>query len=184
MLTFHPKVYYFTNENSGWFAIGSNNLTAGGLFNNYEVAYCNTLGSDDTSEINALFQSYSDEASPCCKIATTELISQLLHERYISTEKQQIAELISSFKKPRSVQQRARLFGSDILPAHSAEPTIPQETSTLISQDTLIPDDTDSILDSSVYLVRFIPKAGNRSKQVHFNMDIQKNFFKLNIHSA
>ena len=37
--TFHSKVYYLTGENpSLWLAVGSNNLTGGGLWTNFESA--------------------------------------------------------------------------------------------------------------------------------------------------
>jgi HKD family nuclease len=34
--TFHIKCYWLKGENESWYAIGSNNLTAGGLFSNYD----------------------------------------------------------------------------------------------------------------------------------------------------
>lgn len=38
-ITFHSKIYYLTDlENSDWMAVGSNNLTGGGLWTNYETA--------------------------------------------------------------------------------------------------------------------------------------------------
>lgn len=36
--TFHPKVYLFESDNSAALFIGSNNLTDGGLYTNYEAA--------------------------------------------------------------------------------------------------------------------------------------------------
>ena len=38
-ITFHPKIYYLSNlQNSEWIAVGSNNLTGGGLWINHETA--------------------------------------------------------------------------------------------------------------------------------------------------
>ncbi len=35
--TFHPKLYLASNEDGAWALVGSSNLTAGGLFTNYEL---------------------------------------------------------------------------------------------------------------------------------------------------
>ncbi len=38
-ITFHSKIYYLTDlQNSDWIAVGSNNLTGGGLWTNHETA--------------------------------------------------------------------------------------------------------------------------------------------------
>ena len=36
--TFHVKAYFLESDESKWLSIGSNNFTAGGLFNNYEAS--------------------------------------------------------------------------------------------------------------------------------------------------
>ena len=38
--TFHSKVYELTNRGETWIAVGSNNLTGGGLWTNFESAVC------------------------------------------------------------------------------------------------------------------------------------------------
>lgn len=38
--TFHSKVYMLSNNDSTWLAVGSNNLTGGGLWTNFESAAC------------------------------------------------------------------------------------------------------------------------------------------------
>jgi HKD family nuclease len=47
---FHPKIYCLTGTTRAWLAIGSNNLTASGLYRNFEAAQINEL--DLTSPID------------------------------------------------------------------------------------------------------------------------------------
>jgi len=51
--TFHPKIYTFSNDAQAVVVVGSNNLTAGGLYANYEVAVA--IEVDLTSDEDALF---------------------------------------------------------------------------------------------------------------------------------
>lgn len=48
--TFHPKIYWLANRKSKaqWIAVGSNNLTAGGLYLNYEMAVVADPAADTT----------------------------------------------------------------------------------------------------------------------------------------
>ena len=49
MITFHPKLYLFGNDNVEKVIIGSSNLTAGGLYTNFEANVDITLNESDTS---------------------------------------------------------------------------------------------------------------------------------------
>ncbi len=56
VVTFHSKAYYLSNlKGSDWMAVGSNNLTGGGLWTNYESAIIiDTESKADIDTINAL----------------------------------------------------------------------------------------------------------------------------------
>lgn len=50
-ITFHSKIYYLTDlQNLDWIAVGSNNLTGGGLWTNHETA--SILATDESTERN------------------------------------------------------------------------------------------------------------------------------------
>ena len=52
-ITFHSKIYYLTDHlNSEWIAIGSNNLTGGGLWTNHETA--SIISKDSFADIEAI----------------------------------------------------------------------------------------------------------------------------------
>jgi len=82
--TFHPKVYLFTGNTQAHILIGSSNVTAGGLFNNYEASLSCEL--DLTiSEDKALLQQvrfwfdtlYSDSV---CKVLDIDLFDLLVKD--------------------------------------------------------------------------------------------------------
>ena len=73
--TFHPKVYAFEKEGEKAIVfVGSNNLTSGGLYINYEVVLCYEYDlklEEDAHQFNkikSMFDSYSDTSSGCSKI--------------------------------------------------------------------------------------------------------------------
>ena len=92
--SFHPKIYIFEKdgvEAKVW--IGSSNLTAGGLFTNYEidVEFNFDLGDKGDIElytqIKDVFDDYTDNECDCCKLLNDELLEQLIDDkRLIDTE--------------------------------------------------------------------------------------------------
>ena len=52
--TFHPKLYLFKSEHHAEVAIGSGNLTEGGLFTNYEVSALLRLDLSDPTDVRLL----------------------------------------------------------------------------------------------------------------------------------
>lgn len=99
--TFHPKVYILAGEQSGKIYVGSNNLTNGGLYSNYEVASCEEfdLSVPESAEVFANFvRSFNGfrQESECCKKASEELIKQLYDDYMICTE----SEIRITSKKP------------------------------------------------------------------------------------
>lgn len=172
--TFHVKAYLLSGSHGNWIAVGSNNFTAGGLFSNYEAS---VLAVDDTAletEIVNMFDQYSNPSSPCCKAADAELIDQLLAQGYIQRESALAKQrLLDANRSKVFARQGGALFGHDSIaplpqiPAGNARPVFHP-----ISEE--LPVETD-------YLIRHVPRAGNRSKQVHFTLDILENYFRLSV---
>lgn len=74
VVTFHPKAYYLSDlKDSDWIAIGSNNLTGGGLWTNYESAIIMDTKSktdiDTTNILNELKKLISSYKSETCALS-------------------------------------------------------------------------------------------------------------------
>lgn len=175
--TFHPKCYWLSSENNLWFAVGSNNLTSGGLFSNYEMSFCShTTGSEaeeQLSHLDHILESYSDKDSTCVKLMTKELLEELLQNGYVEKEIEQRKRSASEREK----RTGKKIFGSESFTAPSSnvkksKSKPPKSASSKTTATTIqIPKE---------YLIRQVPKAGGRSKQVHFTIDLLNNYFMLN----
>lgn len=89
--TFHSKAYILSNgEQNEWMAIGSNNLTGGGLWTNFESAVCFDVNPDTSecaSELNALVTKYKNPSYNCSRrIESKEDIDTLLSDDYLRRE--------------------------------------------------------------------------------------------------
>lgn len=90
--TYHPKFYFFKNETHAVLFVGSNNLTAGGLYTNYELSSKTVLDlscPNDYSyclEICNIINSYVDISSPFCIAADVILVNDLLKHNIIASE--------------------------------------------------------------------------------------------------
>lgn len=81
--TFHPKIYFFTGADDWSVFIGSNNLTAGGVFWNYEAAVeiSGSFASPDDVALAGQFTALFDqllEDSDVCKPLDDALIKLLI----------------------------------------------------------------------------------------------------------
>lgn len=88
---FHPKTYLFESDDRAEVMIGSNNLTKGGLFTNYEASIALSLRADQPEEASlwAELRSAFDEwcaASPICLRLDDSILSTLLAEGLVQTE--------------------------------------------------------------------------------------------------
>lgn len=89
--TFHPKLFVLKGATSAAVLIGSNNLTAGGLYNNYELATLVELDlsiADDKTfldEVENLFTSYCSTNTVSSRV-NTQLLNQLLKDGLLSDE--------------------------------------------------------------------------------------------------
>lgn len=123
--TFHHKVYLLDKHESDndsiknmWLAVGSNNLTAGGLFINYEsciISECSTLMPENRqmyTDTLDLFTRYSDPNLDIVKhITTINMIQELYDNNYICKEKETRISLIKQNSKNNSTTSK-KLFGS------------------------------------------------------------------------
>ena len=183
MKTFHVKAYSFKGASENWIAVGSNNLTAGGLFSNYEACMCKCT--DDPEEekmLMQLFSSYSDTGSPCCKMIDDDFIERLLAANYIQKEKALAIRRINEVSNWKKRDDKEVLFGSDKTLVVRKDPLSSQASGGEEGQSAADQLALNEPENDQAYLVRFVPKAGGRTKQVHFTMDILNNYFKMELH--
>ncbi len=119
--TFHPKVYVLAGEKYGKIYVGSNNLTGGGLYSNYEIASCEEFDlrmpeqaegfSNMVRSLGAFYQE-----SPCCKRATEDLIKKLYYSHLVCTE----SEILVANKEGASATAAADTPGES--PVFGSEP--------------------------------------------------------------
>ncbi len=88
--TFHSKVYMLTNNDNTWLAVGSNNLTGGGLWTNFESAACFETTERTNQyivEVEQLIARYRDPAYQCSlHIQSKEDLDALLEDDYLRKE--------------------------------------------------------------------------------------------------
>lgn len=126
--TFHPKVYWLQNSrnNAQWVAIGSNNLTAGGLYLNYEMAVVSSNSAatrEDAAQSAALrdvLRSY-EASGHLLSVNDKSTLDTLLERGYLTTE----SEVKAKRQQQRSSAQRAQKEGERPLFPRSAAATMP-----------------------------------------------------------
>ncbi len=123
MQTFHPKAYAFVKEGEkALVLIGSNNLTSGGLYTNYEFGSCNEYNLEDKpqmqhfSEFKKAFEFYSTP-SKCSKNLSPELFKKMIEAgHYLSDEKKEVKRVFSE------MVVREKIFGSEVFKAPRIQP--------------------------------------------------------------
>ncbi|WP_446898810.1 hypothetical protein ACSVC9_02480 [Clostridium sp. LBM24168] len=117
--TFHHKIYAFYSQYNAFVAIGSNNLTSGGLWTNYETTMLfnynlsDPLHNMEFSKILTLLNTYSNNDYPCSiKISDADIINVLLNEQYILKE-ETINSGISQTISTATNKSHTKLFGSE-----------------------------------------------------------------------
>ena len=122
-ITFHSKIYYLTDlQNSDWIAIGSNNLTGGGLWTNHETAsVLTTDGNPDQSAVDyfaGFFKLIGRYKAITCdyaiRIESIEDLDKLLEADLLRHEIQLQIDAAKSRKHPvgASDKKQADPFGS------------------------------------------------------------------------
>ncbi len=116
--TYHSKIYLLENTDAVWCAIGSNNLTGGGLWTNFESCSIQTYNlPDETTELDSIYfviKKYKDPEYECStKITSIDDINALLEANYISKEVTQKIESITKRISQKKKQKKTTLFGSE-----------------------------------------------------------------------
>lgn len=106
------------NSSTAWCAIGSNNLTGGGLWTNFEScsiqSYDLSIGKSELENIYKIIEKYSDTDYSCStRINSIDDINTLLEANYISKEVSQKIENISRRVSQKNRQKKNSLFGSE-----------------------------------------------------------------------
>lgn len=180
--TFHIKCYWLSAEDKCWYAIGSNNLTAGGLFSNHELSMMVNLEGEDAvasnNRLNDIYSMYSNLESPCSKKLDAKLLEELMDNGYVVEEIRQRKTLIESIKN-RKRSRKNKLFGNEDVRIPSVSGTELYDASRNKRQAVIDTDFENKTEDDNAYLIRLVPRAGNRSKQVHFTVDLLEKYFVL-----
>lgn len=115
--TFHSKVYMLSNDRGEfWAAVGSNNLTGGGLWTNFESAlHFGTADGDEAfiDEMTALLDQYRNPAYVCSQLLNRqEDVDALLADDYLRREVRLLFDANQNQQPTGQGQQtRARRFG-------------------------------------------------------------------------
>lgn len=125
--TFHPKVFHFLNDNSSCTYVGSGNLTAGGLFTNYEAGV--VVKTKDSKKKNKNFRdqiedqidAWTDVTRPTVAELDSALVENLKNEGLIASEAVTVANQHKK-TKPKNTKSSTSTFSSE--PTKSA-PSLP-----------------------------------------------------------
>lgn len=186
--TFHIKCYWLSGENNCWYAIGSNNLTAGGLFSNYELSMSTSLSGEEAHEENetlsGIYSTYTDADSVCSRKLDDAFLEELISGGYVVKEIQQRKALAESAKQARSIVRKTKLFGNEVFPApalpeqfRKSKAAKPDAKKSPTPKKPIQVESTKVSKEDNTYLIRLVPRAGDRSKQVHFTVDLLKKVF-------
>jgi HKD family nuclease len=115
--TFHPKIYQFLGQNKGLIVVGSHNLTAGGLWTNFESSALISLDTSSHNDI-ALQRTQSDYIARLAgidgllmPIASQDDVDRLLRNGYISKE---VSQQVHSARATKKAGDRETLFGNGV----------------------------------------------------------------------
>ncbi len=177
--TFHPKIYLFKGEQEAEVAIGSGNLTQGGLYTNYEIPVLHRLRLDEPAHreflqsIERVLDEWADTTSGNSAILNQTLIEALVHDGSILEE-----SAINAVQKPtaehfsddRAIQKGTRpnalaspFIAKPVSPAPRTEISVPALTT--------IRQAINSDPDSSEQMFTLHSRG---LKPMHFVMTLQK----------
>lgn len=126
--TFHPKIYHLEGSEGDLLIVGSNNLTGGGLWTNFESSLIvQTNDSEESSKVlNSQLRDYQKILSglkdSCLNISDQSDIDTLLHNGYLLKEVDAQVRLANASRK---MGPSKRLFGNGVpapIPQLSAQP--------------------------------------------------------------
>ncbi len=117
--TYHNKVYLLSDNRRAWCAIGSNNLTGGGLWTNFEACIIREYTADNDPEgewksIQDIQNIYEQEDYPYSLHILSKLdIDMLLENEYITRESSQRMSNIAKKSKSNTSGRKDSLFGHE-----------------------------------------------------------------------
>jgi hypothetical protein len=175
--TFHPKIYLFKNDTECRIAIGSANLTEGGLFTNYEAWLDITLDLKEKNDLEFLktfensLNEWSTPTEGLCYKVTPEIIQQLISENRIFEEAilraQQRVDSVpveKEEKKSLFVRHKVQAAPRPVIPA----PDLPPPS----ADDQAVKDDAEEA--ESLHVPAVHPVAPQHGKFSIFLMTLQK----------
>lgn len=116
--TYHSKIYLLENPKKAWCAVGSNNLTGGGLWTNFESCSIQTYKlPGEISELENIYtvvSKYIDSSYLCStRITSVNDIDTLLNANYISKEITQKINTVAKRISQKERQKKNPLFGTE-----------------------------------------------------------------------
>jgi HKD family nuclease len=126
--TFHPKVYVFRNETIAEIAVGSGNLTEGGLFTNYEASLLMRLDlsvEEDRkllASIDRTLDAWSTQQEGLCYRLDADLLRRLTAEGLVPNEAQarDAEERAATRLTAEEGEERYSIFRRSAIPAAPA----------------------------------------------------------------
>ena len=127
--TFHPKLYLFEWTDRATVIIGSNNMTEGGFFGNYEGAVCITYSLPEETEAFDTARSQLDRFLQPDGLTvyrlTKKFLAELIDRRVIPAEAEARKGLDTATKSEASPKQKSRpIFGKEDF---ASPPPLPPE---------------------------------------------------------
>lgn len=127
--TFHPKLYFFQWTDRATVITGSNNMTEGGFFGNYEGAVCITYSLPEETEVfyTALRQldRFLQPDGPTVYRLTKKFLAELIDRGNIPAEAEVRKALDTATKSEVSPKQKSRpIFGKENF---ASPPPLPPE---------------------------------------------------------
>ena len=113
--TFHSKIYQFSGENSGLLVVGSHNLTAGGLWTNFESSVHIPIDGESageakiSKELSDYFKELAGLKTSFMPITCQDEIENLLNEGYVTKE---VADHVRRASAAKRSGSKERLFGN------------------------------------------------------------------------
>jgi len=143
--TFHPKIFLFEFEDEAHLIVGSNNLTDGGLFSNFEAFTHSTFDfPSELGEYNSALgelAAFIEPSSPAACVLSTELISSLEERGELPTERQARTNRIRS-RRSSSSNTTPSPFADEPLP--TAPPLSDSARQTLREISATLPEDENT----------------------------------------
>lgn len=117
--TFHPKIYALSGGEKTWTAVGSNNLTAGGLWGNFEAFAVSEHAGQSNEAIVAMVRRFTtDQVGVCMLITSNEDLLSLIEDGYIRKE----ADLRIRVNSGSAARKKSKRFATSVSAPIPKEP--------------------------------------------------------------